>query len=282
MNILVTGANGQLGNEMKRVAASSRHRFTFTGIGELDITDPSAVQQAAHGMQAIVNCAAYTNVDQAEEEEDKARLINATATKHLATAAQQTGALLIHISTDYVFGGQGNTPYPEDAPTHPLGVYGQTKREGELAIAASGCRAIILRTAWLYSIHGHNFVKTMRNLMSSRDQLHVVFDQVGTPTYAGDLADAISAILDSDPGDDLLGTYHYTNEGVCSWYDFAMAIRGLSGLGRCAIHPCHSNEFPSKVTRPAFSVLDKTKIRHAFGLDIPHWHESLKKCINAL
>lgn len=283
MNILVTGSNGQLGNEMRRIATqASQHQFHFTDVAELDITNPDAVQQAAHGMQAIVNCAAYTNVDKAEDDLATARLINATAVGNLAAAAKANGALLLHISTDYVFGGQGNTPYTETDATHPLGAYGLTKWEGEQAIAASGCRAIIIRTAWLYSIHGKNFVKTMRSLMSSRPELRVVFDQIGTPTYAGDLADAIAAILNSDLTDKKLGTYHYTNEGVCSWYDFAMAIRELSGLASCRVTPCHSNEFPSKATRPAFSVLDKSKIRAAFGLDIPHWRESLIRCISAL
>lgn len=283
MNILVTGSHGQLGTEMRRVAVHCpQHRFTFTDAAELDITDAAAVQQAAAGMDAIVNCAAYTNVDKAEDDLDTARRVNATAAGNLATAAKANGTLLIHVSTDYVFGGQGNTPYTETDATNPLGAYGLTKWEGEQAIAAAGCRAIIIRTAWLYSLHGKNFVKTMRTLMASRKELNVVCDQTGTPTYAGDLADAIAAILNSNPADNQLGIYHYTNEGVCSWYDFAIAIRELSGLSNCHINPCRSSEFPSKVTRPAYSVLDKSRIRSTFGLSIPYWRESLKRCIAAM
>jgi len=284
MRILVTGSNGQLGNEMRRVAATAlaQHEFIFTDVAELDITDAAAVLKAAEGVQVIVNCAAYTNVDKAEDERDMARLINATAVRNLAAAAKACGALLIHISTDYVFGGDGNTPYTEDASPRPLGVYGATKLEGEQAISSVGCRAIVLRTAWLYSVHGKNFVKTMRSLMSSRPQIKVVFDQVGSPTYAGDLADAIGSIIEANPAGGQLGIFHFSNEGVCSWYDFAIAIRNLSGLSSCDVLPCHSCEFPSKVKRPSFSVLDKAKIRAAFGIRIPHWRESLIACIKQL
>ena len=278
MKVLVTGSNGQLGNEMRRVSAEvcSGHEFILTDVAELDITNAAAVLEAAKGVGAIVNCAAYTNVDAAEEAEDVARLINATAAANLAAAAKAEGALLIHVSTDYVFGGDGNTPRTEDMPTNPLGAYGRTKLAGEQAIIDSGCRSIIIRTAWLYSIHGKNFVKTMLGLMSSRPALNVVFDQVGTPTYAGDLADAIGTILNTPAPDE--GVYHYSNEGVCSWYDFAVAIGQLAGSS-CQVTPCHSSEFPSKVTRPAFSVLDKTKIRTTFNLSIPHWYSSLSRCI---
>ena len=281
MKVLITGSNGQLGNEMRRVAteACAEHEFIFTDVAELDITDAGAVLQAAKGVNAIVNCAAYTNVDAAEDNEDISHLINATAAANLAAAAKAEGALLIHVSTDYVFGGDGNTPRTEDLPTNPLGVYGRTKLAGEQAIIASGCRHIIIRTAWLYSIHGKNFVKTMLSLMATRPSLNVVFDQVGTPTYAGDLADVIGSIINtSAPAE---GVYHYSNEGVCSWYDFAVAIGQLAG-SPCQVSPCHSNEFPSKVTRPAFSVLDKTKIRTTFNLTIPHWYTSLKHCITML
>lgn len=281
MKILVTGSNGQLGNEMRRVAAElcCEHEFIFTDVAELDITDPAAVLEAAKGVGAIVNCAAYTNVDAAEDNEAVAHLINATASANLAAAAKAEGALLVHVSTDYVFGGDGNTPRTEDMPPNPLGAYGRTKLAGEQAIIESGCRYVIIRTAWLYSVHGKNFVKTMLSLMSSRPSLNVVFDQVGTPTYAGDLADAIGTILNTpSPAE---GVYHYSNEGVCSWYDFAVAIAQLSGSS-CAVHPCHSNEFPAKVERPAFSVLDKTKIRNAFNLNIPHWYTSLQLCIQKL
>lgn len=281
MKILITGSNGQLGSEMRRVASEicADHEFIFTDVAELDITDAKAVLQAAEGVGAIVNCAAYTNVDAAEDNEDVAYLINATAAANLAAAAKAAGALLIHVSTDYVFGGDGNTPRTEDLPTNPLGAYGRTKLAGEQAILESGCRSVIIRTAWLYSIHGKNFVKTMLSLMASRPALNVVFDQVGTPTYAGDLADAIGTILNTPAPAE--GVYHYSNEGVCSWYDFAVAIGQLAG-SPCQVNPCHSSEFPSKVERPAFSVLDKTKIRTSFKLTIPHWHKSLQLCIEKL
>ena len=281
MKVLVTGSNGQLGNEMRRVASElcSEHEFIFTDVAELDITDAAAVLEAAQGVGAIVNCAAYTNVDAAEDNEDVAYLINATAVANLAAAAKEQGALLVHVSTDYVFGGEGNTPRTEELATNPLGAYGRTKLAGEQAIIDSGCRSVIIRTAWLYSIHGKNFVKTMLSLMASRHSLNVVFDQVGTPTYAGDLADVIGTILNTpNPAE---GLYHYSNEGVCSWYDFAVAIGQLADSS-CVVNPCHSNEFPSKVKRPAFSVLDKTKIRTTFNLAIPHWHSSLKHCIAKL
>ena len=281
MKILVTGSNGQLGNEMRRVATElcGEHEFIFTDVAELDITDAAAVLEAAKGVGAIVNCAAYTNVDAAEDNEDVAYLINATAAANLAAAAKEQGALLVHVSTDYVFGGEGNTPRTEDLATNPLGAYGRTKLAGEQAIIDSGCRSVIIRTAWLYSIHGKNFVKTMLSLMASRPSLNVVFDQVGTPTYAGDLADVIGTILNTPAPAE--GVYHYSNEGVCSWYDFAVAIGQLAG-SPCLVNPCHSNEFPSKVERPAFSVLDKTKIRTTFNLNIPHWHASLKRCVAML
>lgn len=281
MKILVTGSNGQLGNEMRRVAteACAEHEFIFTDVAELDITDAAAVLEAAKGVGAIVNCAAYTNVDAAEDNEGVAHLINATAAANLAAAAKAEGALLIHVSTDYVFGGDGNTPRTEDMPTSPLGAYGRTKLAGEQTILDSGCRSVIIRTAWLYSIHGKNFVKTMLGLMANRPSLNVVFDQVGTPTYAGDLADVIGAILNTPAPAE--GIYHYSNEGVCSWYDFAVAIGQLAG-SPCAVNPCHSNEFPSKVERPAFSVLDKTKIRTTFNLSIPHWRASLQDCMAIL
>ena len=274
-----------MGREMQRVAREQLRdeEFFFTDVAELDITDPEAVSAFVrrHAVDVIVNCAAYTNVDRAEDDEACARLLNATAAGYLAAAAKEQGALLIHVSTDYVFGGQGNVPYAEEVPAHPLGAYGRTKREGEEAIAASGCRSIILRTAWLYSVHGHNFVKTMRRLMREREMISVVFDQVGSPTYAGDLADAIGRIMMAHPTQEQLGIYHFTNEGVCSWYDFAEAIRVMSGFA-CEVQPCHSSEFPCKVTRPAFSVLDKSKIRRVFGISPSHWLKSLAPCIAAL
>lgn len=285
MNVLVTGANGQLGNEMRRIAASGTtpHRYIFTDVAELDITDPAAIEamMAAEQVAAIVNCAAYTNVDKAEDDAATADLINNAAVANLAAAAKAHDALFIHVSTDYVFGGEGNLPRTESDAVNPLGVYGVTKLAGEQSIAAAGCRSVILRTAWLYSVHGKNFVKTMLSLMATRPELNVVFDQVGTPTYAGDLADAIAAVLCDPQVNDKLGVYHFSDEGVCSWYDFAAAIAELSGSS-CTVKPCHSNEFPSKVTRPAFSVLDKTKIKTAFGITIPHWRSSLIRCLNAL
>lgn len=285
MNVLVTGANGQLGNEMRRIAASGTtpHRYIFTDVAELDITDPAAIEamMEAEQVAAIVNCAAYTNVDKAEDDAATADLINNKAVANLAAAAKAHDALLIHVSTDYVFGGEGNLPRTESDAVNPLGVYGVTKLAGEQAIAAAGCRSVILRTAWLYSVHGKNFVKTMLSLMATRPELNVVFDQVGTPTYAGDLADAIAAVLCDPQVNDKLGVYHFSDEGVCSWYDFATAIGELSGSS-CTVKPCHSNEFPSKVTRPAFSVLDKTKIKAAFGISVPHWRSSLISCLNKL
>ena len=281
MKILVTGANGQLGNEMRRVAAEAcaQHEFIFTDVAELDITDAAAVMKAAEGVGAIVNCAAYTNVDAAEDNEATALLLNATAVANLAAAAKEQGALLIHVSTDYVFGGDGNTPRTETDPINPLGAYGRTKASGEAAVVQSGCRYVIIRTAWLYSVHGKNFVKTMLGLMAKLPSLNVVFDQVGSPTYAGDLADAIGTVINTPEPPQ--GIYHYSNEGVCSWYDFAVAIARLAGSS-CTVHPCHSSEFPTKVTRPAFSVLDKTKIKSAFNLSVPHWFSSLQSCMAKL
>ena len=282
MNILVTGANGQLGNEIRRRSVGCNHHFTFTDVAELDITDAAAVLEMASNTKAefIINCAAYTNVDKAEDDEQTAHLINCTATANLAAAAKQVGATLIHVSTDYVFDGCGCTPYTEEAAVAPTGAYGRTKLAGEQAVAESGCKHIIIRTAWLYSPFGRNFVKTMRTLTAEREHLQVVFDQVGSPTYAGDLADAILHIVEGGTHE-AYGTYHYSNEGVCSWYDFAKEICEMSG-NACDIRPCHSNEFPSKVARPHYSVLDKTKIKTTFGISIPHWKESLAVCIKEL
>lgn len=289
MNILVTGANGQLGHEMQNIAKSlsgDNYRFIFTDVADgyerLDITDLDAVRalvQEEH-IEAIVNCAAYTNVDKAESDYDLANLLNNVAAGHLATAMHETGGTLVHISTDYVFQGDRNTPCQESWPTNPLGVYGKTKLAGEQSIIHSGCKHIIIRTAWLYSQWGKNFVKTMRTLTSNRDTLKVVFDQVGTPTFAGDLATVIGHILSTNQLDKT-GIYHFSNEGVCSWYDFAKAICEMSG-NRCDIQPCHSDEFPSPVKRPHFSVLDKTKIKSTFGISVPYWTDSLKKCISQL
>lgn len=286
MNILITGADGQLGNELRSLAPSHpEHRFIFTDRPELDITHAAAISRMVQqeSVQCIINCAAYTQVDRAEDDEATADLINHRAVANLAAAAAAADALLVHVSTDYVFGGSGgNTPYSEQDAPAPLGAYGRTKLAGEQAARAAGCRCIILRTAWLYSAYGANFVKTMRRLMAERSELQVVFDQVGSPTYAADLAAAILQILAAPLAAEQLGTYHYTNEGVCSWYDFALAIRELSGLQQCSVRPCRSWEFPAKVQRPAFSVLDKAAARRAFGLSIPHWRDALARCIAEL
>ena len=284
--ILVTGADGQLGREMKIASRGSRNRFIFTDIaGEherLDITDPQAIADIVreNHVNVIVNCAAYTNVDKAETDPETANLLNNIAAGNLADAMKAVNGTLIHISTDYVFQGDRNIPCREDWPTEPLGVYGKTKLAGEKSIEATGCASIIIRTAWLYSPFGKNFVKTMRDLTSSRESLKVVFDQVGTPTYAGDLAEAICRIIETGQLDKT-GIYHFSNEGVCSWFDFAKAICEMSG-NTCDIRPCHSDEFPSPVARPHFSVLDKTKIKQTFGIRIPYWTDSLKRCIEEI
>lgn len=296
MNILITGANGQLGNEMRLVSKASSHTFVFTDVVEaegvettlLDITDLEAVRSIVRerDVQCIVNCAAYTNVDKAESDEAFCRVLNADAPRNLAQAMKEAGGLLVHVSTDYVFGGDPyNTPCKEDQKGTPTGVYGRTKLEGEQHILATGCDYVILRTAWLYSEFGRNFVKTMLNLTATKPQLKVVFDQAGTPTYAYDLAQAIHTVLEDyvqeqpQQGYSKNGIYHFSNEGVCSWYDFTKVIAALSGHTECDIQPCHSHEFPSPVIRPAYSVLDKTKIKETFGIRIPYWMDSLKVCL---
>ena len=284
MNILVTGANGQLGCEMRRLGAVSPNNYIFTDVAELDITNADAVMYVAkhYSIDAIVNCAAYTNVDKAESDEAMAELINATAVGNLARAMKEVGGTLFHVSTDYVFGSEGNTPRTEDMPLSPLGVYGRTKLKGEEAILASGCKALIFRTAWLYSEFGNNFLKTMMRLTAEKEQVNVVFDQVGTPTYAGDLALAIFSIIEAGVYEGNEGIYHFSNEGVCSWYDFAVEIAAVAGNTGCRVNPCHSSEFPSPVTRPSYSVLDKTKIKETFDIDIPHWRESMEYCVKRI
>ena len=284
--ILVTGADGQLGREMQIASRGSRNRFIFTDIaGEherLDITDPQAIADIVreNHVNVIVNCAAYTNVDKAETDPETANLLNNIAAGNLADAMKAVNGTLIHISTDYVFQGDMNIPCREDWPTEPLGVYGKTKLAGEKSIEATGCASIIIRTAWLYSPFGNNFVKTMRDLTSSRESLKVVFDQVGTPTYAGDLAETICRI--SETGQlDKTGIYHFRGGGGGAWFDFAKAICERSG-NTCDIRPCHSDEFPSPVARPHVSVLDKTKIKQTFGIRIPYWTDSLKLCIEEI
>ena len=290
MNILVTGANGQLGNEIRILTGDSRHNYIYTDVVEaegnrttmLDITNAEDVKAmvANHNVDVIINCAAYTNVDAAEDNEALAEKLNSEAPAILANAMAETGGLLVHISTDYVFGGDPyNTPCREDQKGTPTGVYGATKLRGEQRITASGCKYLIIRTAWLYSEFGKNFVKTMLNLTSTKPQLKVVFDQTGTPTYAYDLAKAIVEIVESKKYVGNEGIYHYSNEGVCSWYDFTKIIAEMAGHTECDIQPCHSSEFPSKVVRPSYSVLDKSKIKAVFGLTIPYWTDSLRICI---
>lgn len=288
MNILVTGANGQLGNEMRIISRDTADKYVFTDVNQvegletvyLDITDLDAVRKIVREQQidAIVNCAAWTNVDGAEDPDkyDLVERLNATAPENLAKAMKEVDGLLVQISTDYVFGKEPyNTPCREDQKGTPSGVYGLTKLHGEQKIIATGCRYIIIRTAWLYSEFGRNFCKTMLTLTATKPQLKVVFDQVGTPTYALDLANAIAVVLKNP----VTGVYHFSNEGVCSWYDFTRMIAEYSGQTSCDIQPCHSDEFPSPVTRPSYSVLDKTKIKEIFGIKVPYWTDSLKKCI---
>lgn len=286
MNILVTGAGGQLGNEMQLVAKESKDSFIFTDVCEgythLDITSLEDIRKMVkeNDIKCIINCAAWTNVDAAETAGEIVETLNATAPENLAKAMKEVDGLLVHVSTDYVFGGDPyNTPCKEDQKGTPTGVYGLTKLHGEEKIIATGVNHIILRTAWLYSEFGKNFVKTMLNLTATKPQLKVVFDQCGTPTYALDLAKAINHIVENRLFEGNSGIYHFSNEGVCSWYDFTVKIARLAGNTECNIQPCHSNEFPSPVTRPAYSVLDKTKIKETFGINIPYWVDSLETCI---
>lgn len=285
MNILVTGANGQLGTALRNSSANSVDKYIFTDVTELDITDAEAVKKAVmdNGIDVIVNCAAYTNVDKAEDDAQFAELLNATAVRNLAEAVKLNDGTLIHVSTDYVFGKEPyNVPCREDQTGTPTGVYGLTKLHGEQEIKKSGVKALIFRTAWLYGEYGRNFVKTMLGLTSTKPELKVVFDQTGTPTYAQDLADAIFHIIKNRMINGNEGIYHYSNEGVCSWFDFTKIIAELAGNTQCDIQPCHSSEFPSKVVRPSYSVLDKTKFKETFSLKVPYWTDSLKKCIKNL
>ena len=305
MNILVTGANGQLGNEMRIVTKGTKDNYIFTDVVEvegqetaiLDITNLDAIRKMVteNDVTAIVNCAAWTNVDGAEapEKYDIVELLNAKAPENLAIAMKEAGGLLVHLSTDYVFGGDPyNTPCKEDQKGTPTGVYGLTKLHGEQNIQKTGVDYLIFRTAWLYSEFGKNFVKTMMNLTATKPQLKVVFDQIGTPTYARDLADAILVAIEDyknsitatplSPKYSHSGIYHYSNEGVCSWFDFTKMIAEYAGQTVCDIQPCHSDEFPSPVKRPAFSVLDKTKIKETFGITVPYWTDSLRKCMTNL
>jgi len=283
--ILVVGSNGQLGNELRLVTEvqDNTDQYFYTDLPELDITDKSAVSayMESNDIDIVVNCAAYTNVDKAEDDKEKADKINHLAVQNLAEVCKKQGALLIHISTDYVFDGTKNTPYLESDPTHPLGVYGETKLKGEEAVKNSGCEYVIIRTSWLYSAFGKNFLKTMQRLTAEKEIVKVVFDQVGTPTYAHDLANVILKIIQIENKEVLNQVYHFSNEGVSSWYDFAVAINEAFGHN-CKVLPCYSDEFPSKVTRPNYSVLDKTKIKKALGVEIPHWKSSMMKCVYRL
>ena len=281
MNVLVTGANGQLGQEIK-FHPQRFSNYYFSDADSLDITNAQAIRAFVqeHAIDLIINCAAYTNVDKAEDEVLQAERINTTAVAHLASLSKEEGLSLIHISTDYVFGGRQNTPYTEADATDPLGVYGRTKLAGERAVQEAGCDYLIIRTSWLYSLRfGHNFVKTITRLSSEREELKVVFDQVGTPTNAADLADFIVQAVEKGWYKGKREVYHFSNEGVCSWYDFAEAIVACEGHS-CKVLPCRSDAYPSKVTRPVYSVLDKTKLKRDFGYSIPHWRESLKRLNN--
>lgn len=305
MNILITGANGQLGNEMRIVAKTSSDKYIFTDVNQvegfettyLDITDLDAIRAMVkeNDVDVIVNCAAWTNVDACETDEKLAALaekLNADAPGNLAVAMREAGGLLIQISTDYVFGKEPyNVPCKEEQKGTPTGVYGETKLHGEQKIIASGCKHVIIRTAWLYSEFGKNFCKTMLNLTATKPSLKVVIDQAGTPTYAYDLALAIEKIMDDYKAETAAadsetysktGVYHFSNEGVCSWYDFTKMIQHFARQNECDVHPCHSSEFPSPVTRPSYSVLDKSKIKEVFGVKVPYWIDSLQTCINNL
>ena len=290
MNVLVTGSNGQLGTELRRLALDSPHHFIFTDINSLpgvetvylDISDRASIDIIAESekVDIIVNCAAYTDVERAESEIDMAMLLNHQAVENLAGAAASRDAALIHISTDYIFSREGNLPIREDAVPAPKGVYGSTKLAGEKAIQKSACRSVIVRTSWLYSPYGRNFVKTMRRLMQESGQIRVVYDQVGSPTYAADLADALMQIIQG-PRIDGKAVYHYSDEGAVSWYDFAQAIREISGFD-CKIIPCRSEDYPTKARRPHYSVLDKSAIKRAYRLEIPYWRDALARCIDIM
>jgi len=282
MNILITGCNGQLGNEMQLLAKEyPQHTFFFTDVEELDITDAAAVNQyvQVNAVDCIVNCAAYTAVDKAESNPELCALLNSQAPGYLAEAVEKRNGCLVQISTDYVFDGTNHTPYTEDEPTCPNSVYGRTKLAGEQQAMHKCSRTMIIRTAWLYSSFGSNFVKTMLRLGREKSELGVIFDQIGTPTYARDLARVIMKAVDKGI---IPGIYHFTNEGVTSWYDFTLAIHRLAGITTCRVRPLHTSEYPTPATRPHYSVLDKSKIKQAYGITIPHWESSLASCLKNL
>jgi len=282
MRILITGCNGQLGNEMQLLEKENpQHSYFNTDVAELDITDEAAIVKFVEDneIDGIVNCAAYTAVDKAEDNQELCRKLNTVAPGYLAAAVEKRGGWMIQISTDYVFDGTNHTPYSEDEPTCPNSVYGSTKLEGEQA-AQKGCkRTMIIRTAWLYSTFGNNFVKTMIRLGKEKPELGVIFDQIGTPTYARDLAVAIFAAINQGV---VPGIYHFSNEGVISWYDFTKAIHRIAGITTCHVRPLHTAEYPTPANRPHYSVLDKTKIKQTYNLEIPYWEESLAQCIAKL
>ena len=281
-NILITGANGQLGNEMRVVSAEQEQlTYHFTDVAELDICDIEAIERYVvdHAIDCIVNCAAYTNVNKAEEDTELCDKLNHLAPANLARVAAKHQIGLIHVSTDYVFNGKHYVPYKEDEPTCPNSVYGATKLAGEQAILSIHPEAVVIRTAWLYSTFGNNFVKTMLRLGSEREELGVVFDQIGTPTYARDLARTIQHIMVKGI---VPGIYHYSNEGVCSWYDFTKMIFALGGITTCQLKPLHTDEYPTPAARPHYSVLDKTKIKQTYGIDVPYWVDSLRECISSV
>lgn len=282
MNILITGCNGQLGNEMQLLARENvQHSYFFTDVEELDITDSEAVEAFVefNAIDCIVNCAAYTAVDKAEENEELCDLLNNVAPGHLAKAVGKRGGIMVQVSTDYVFDGTNHIPYTESEPTCPNSVYGRTKLAGEQSVMANCTNAMIIRTAWLYSTFGNNFVKTMIRLGKEKEQLGVIFDQIGTPTYARDLARVIMTVIEKGIKP---GVYHFSNEGVISWYDFTKAIHRIAGINTCKVLPLHTSEYPTPANRPAYSVLDKTKIKETYGIEIPYWEESLKECISKL
>ena len=279
MNILITGCNGQLGNEMQLLEeANPQHTYFNTDVAELDITDPAAIEKFVNENQidGIVNCAAYTAVDKAEDNQELCRLLNTVAPGYLAAAVEKRGGWLIQVSTDYVFDGTNHTPYTEDEPTCPNSVYGSTKLDGEKAAQQACSRTMIVRTAWLYSTFGNNFVKTMIRLGKEKPELGVIFDQIGTPTYARDLAVALFAAINQGV---VPGIYHFSNEGVISWYDFTKAIHRIAGITSCHVRPLHTAEYPAPANRPHYSVLDKTKIKQTYNIEVPYWEESLKECI---
>ena len=282
MNILITGCNGQLGNEMQLLEGKyPQHTFFNTDVNELDITNQEAISAFVntHEIDGIVNCAAYTAVDKAESNTELCTLLNSSAPGYLAKAVEQRGGWMIQISTDYVFDGTSHVPYVETAPVCPNSVYGRTKLDGEIAVRESCKQSVIIRTAWLYSTFGNNFVKTMIRLGQERDELGVIFDQIGTPTYARDLALAIMTVIDKGI---VPGVYHFSNEGVISWYDFAKAIHRIAGVKDCHVRPLHTVEYPTPAARPHYSVLDKSKIKETYQIVIPYWEESLRECIEKL